>query len=792
MTDRQSTPPGHHLRPVDPNSGQLVQYDPFQDEAAQDETIDLQELWRSIVKRKWVVISVLVIALVTALLSSVLTVPVYRSTAVVQINHESARILRIEDFEAGPRGWQGVEQFYQTQYEILRSRALAEAVVESEEVWDHPELTGEIRQRSLTGELRALPRRVVDVFRPAPDRAGEPIQVDEEAQQQAAIRRAAGRLRSRLNVAPRDNSRLVNVQVSSFDPQFAARMADAVVREYMASTMQRRYDAGQEAREFLEEQLAEMRIALERSDQALIDFAQESGVADLDERMEMARETLRALNRRLSDAQGDLVQMRAFRRQIENGRGNDIRLVARDERLRDLRNERSELSTEYAALSQRFKDDYPAVVELRSEIDQIEGQIAERREEIINGVLSEYQNLESEVATLQEATDERESRILALNQQAVQYNILQREFQTNRELYDGMLQRMKEIGVAAGVQENNIAMIENALPAGSPYLPNTQRNLAMALMVGLMIGVGLALMLEFLDTTIRRTEDVEKIVGRPVVGLVPMVKLRERKQKDQDKAPGRRKVDDRTVSHYSQLHPKSAVSEAFRSLRTSLMFSTPEGMPKTLLFTSPGPGDGKTTNAINLATVMAQNGSRVLLIDADLRKPRMHRDFNIPHAPGLTNRIAGANADDSSSSAIVPTSVEGLFVMPSGNQAPNPAELLSSERMTRIINMASRAFDHVIIETAPILGLADSLVLARAVDGVIMVTASGKTTKDSIKASTRRMQQVQAPLLGVVMNQVDMDSPDYAYYSAYYYNYSADDEPAEKKGLLQKALGRTA
>ena len=206
----------------------------------------------------------------------------------------------------------------------------------------------------------------------------------------------------------------------------------------------------------------------------------------------------------------------------------------------------------------------------------------------------------------------------------------------------------------------------------------------------------------------------------------------------------------------------------------------------------PGPGDGKTTTAINLATVMAQNGSRVLLIDADLRKPRLHRDFGKPQSPGLTNRIAGNSSEGNEAASIVTTDVEGLFLMPSGNQAPNPAELLSSDRMTRIIAMNARAFDHVIIDTAPILGLADSMVLSRLVDGVIVVTSAGKTPKESIKTSMRRLTQVRAPLIGVVLNAVDLESPDYAYYSSYYYNYESDDDSADDSEAGEKAGRRKA
>ena len=649
-------------------------------------------------------------------------------------------------------------------------------------------MTGQIRQRSLIGELQSLPGVISGLFTSGERSSGGNGVDGSESGRERAIRSAAATLRGRINVSPVEESNLVRLSVSAFDPQFAARMANAVVEEYTRSTMQRRFEAGTQAREFLEDQLQEMRISIERADQALLDFAQRNQVADLEQRIEMATNTLEDLNARLSTVETELVKLSSYKNMIDRGQAADITLVNQSDEIRQLRQQRAQMATEYASLSQRFKEDYPTLVELRNQMDAISDQIAEERSLAIRNILSRYNSLTAEAESLREAIEQREGSILALNQQGVQYNILKRDFETNRELYDGLLQRMKEIGVAAGVQENNIAIIDEALPPGGPFKPNLGRNATIAIAVGLIIGIALALVLEFFDSTVHRTEDLEALSGRPVLGLVPVVKSREMREDNKDFA-----LPDRAVGHYSARFPKSSVSEAFRSLRTSLMFSTPEGMPSTILITSPGPGDGKTTTAINLATVMAQNGSRVLLIDADLRKPRMHRDFGKPQSPGLTNRIAGKNSESAETSAILPTDVDGLFVMPSGNSAPNPAELLSSERMSKIIAMNARAFDHVIIDTAPVLGLADSMVLSRLVDGVILVASAGQTPKDSIKSSIRRMAQVRAPVLGMVLNSVDLESPDYAYYSSYYYNYESDED-AEQSGKRgkRKALVRTA
>ena len=782
MTDSTSKEgSGRHLRPVSSKSAELVPFEPRNTLVEVQDGLDLLEYWRAIVKRKWVVIAVVAIFLVTSVLTTSLTVPVYRSSVVLQINHETPQILGIRDFEAGPRSWQAVEQFYTTQFEILRGRALAEAVVRREGVENHPELTGQIRQRDLMQEIRSLPSTVRASLRARQ----QPVNISTQTSPQSseiAVRRAGAILRSRISVTPMRNSRLVHVGVSSFDPEFAARMANAVAEEYIRTSMQRRYDAGTEAREFLQDQLGEMRIALERADQALSDFAQDNRIANLSERLDLSSAGLRRLNAQLNDVQAELVRYGTYRQQIQRGQADFLEPVRSNPTIVRLREQLTELSTEHSTLSQRFMDDYPALVDLRSRMASIEDQIRDEQTAELRAINGRYANLLAQQESLERAIEQAESNILALNQRSVQYNILRREFETNRELYDGLLQRMKEIGVAAGVRENNIAIVENATPIWRPYLPNWSRNLSRALLLGLVAGVALALLLDFLDTTIRRTEDLERLTGKPVLGLIPKVKDRDLKESD------RRSLNpDRAVGHFSARHPKSSVSEAFRSLRTSLMFSTPKGMPKTILITSPGPGDGKTTTAINLATVMAQNGARVLMIDADLRKPRLHRDFGKPQSPGLTNRIARVGAGAANQSAIVATDVKRLFLMPSGGKAPNPAELLSSARMNKIIEMAGRVFDYIVIDTAPILGLADSMVLSRQVDGVIMVTSAGRTSKDGIKAGIKRMAQVQAPLLGVVLNSVDLASPDYAYYSAYYYNYDGDkleDKP--------KALGKIA
>ncbi len=769
---------GHLLRPVSGDGGRVKPFAPENWTVEDDDSIDLREYWRILSKRRSLILSVLATVVVVTLAATLLMLPEYRATVTLQINPEGSRILGYEDFESSFSGNAGIQQFLTTQHGILGSRSLAEAVVRSQGLADHPEFTGETRQRSVLAEVRALAGLLVGTVQSSGGRPDlDSGLVGAEVLADRRIQQATRRLQDRIEVQPERNSQLVHVSFVSFDPEFSAQIANAVVREYIEGTMQRRYDAGSEARRFLQDQLQAMRIELERSDWELADFARRVRVSDLAANQEMAREGLRSLNERLENVREELVQLAGWRELAQRGRLDHLDPVVNSPTIAELQKRLLDASTEYAVLSERFLDDYPTVAEVLRRMELLRAEMAAERQRIADGILGRFETLRAQEAALEQAIAEREERIMALNEQAVQFNILRREHETNRELYDGLLQRMKEIGVAAGVRESNVAVIDAARVPGGVFRPVLTKNLAIASMLGLMFGVGLALLLEFLDRTVRHADDVERLVELPVMGLVPLASGHHG-----GGAPPHLPVSQNALSHCSARRPDSPVSEAFRSLRTSLMFSTPEGMPRTVLVTSTTQGEGKSTTTANLATVIAQNGARVLLIDADLRRPVLHRDFALPRAPGLTNAIArfepGSGLDRS---LIRETEVEGLSVLAAGPATPKPTELLSSNRLARVIAECRELFDHVIIDAPPILGLADAVALSRMVEGVIVVVAAGQTGKENFRGAVRRLQQVQAPLLGVVLNRVDLNSPDYAYCSSDYYGYqeapAAPDAP---------------
>jgi capsular exopolysaccharide synthesis family protein len=784
MTEGQDKNSGQrHLQPVTPSNQQLAPYDPLLHSTQEsDEVINLHELWIVFLKRKWTVISIALIFLVGAFLATTLTIPEYRATAQVQISPQQTQVLGFGEFDFSQRAGRVFDEYRATQLQLLRSTDLNRRVVREADLFEYPELRGEIRQRSVTGELRILLGTIINSVRNMfSDPALEPTS-PEEAVERDPVPLAAAILRSRIQVQPIPETHLVNISVTGFDPRFTAHAANALVAEYIQDSMRRRLDAGGDAREFLSEELSDMRITLERSDQALMDFARENQIADLSETQNTQQRALQQLSARLSEVQRELVQVNAWQQLIDQGRISSLEPVTNSDAIRELDSRLLEARTRLRQLRTQFNDTVPEVREAQSLLAGLEEERRQRIERIVQEVQGRRDSLLAEQDSLRDAVREQENAILTLNERSVQYNILRREFETSRELYDGLLQRMKEIGIASGVQENNIAVVEPARVPGAPFRPNMPRSLLMGLALGLAAGLGLALMLEFLDRTVRTVEDLERLVDRPVLGMVPLVKMRGRDGIKRRKRPKVVEKPEESISHYSAIHTASAVSEAFRSLRTSLSFSTAQGMPRVLMVTSSMVGEGKTTNAINLGTVLAQNGSRVLLMDADLRKPRVHREFNRPRSPGLTNRIANFETISEENGTICPTHVAGLFIMPAGHTTPNPAELLNSPRLAKVIESCRRVFDYIIIDAPPILGLADSLILSRQVDGVVLVVKAGETTRENFKISMKRMGQVQAPVLGMVLNGVDLESPQYAYYASYYYNYQEEEDLESSTG----------
>lgn len=720
-----------------------------------DDEINLFELWLTIRKYKWVIISFTALIVGTTIVSTSLMLPVYKATATIQIDEERPKILSYQDIEGATNNPLGHKNFYATQYQILQSRSLAGTVIDKLDLLQNPEINGTTSQKGIMAGVNQL---ISVVSNAVADEPGTKRVITSKEERDKAI----DRFLARLTISPVSDSKLVNVSFQSFDPMLAKLVTSTLVDVYIHSNLQRHYDASSEAREFLKDQLDKMKINLERADQSLQDFAKKHGIADHEVRMELANNKLARLEEKLVDVQNQKVELGIKRDQINAGNGHVLPEVMSSGLINTLQGELVQLRAEYSELLGQLKPRYPRMIKLRQRIEQLEQQNNAEKEHILESIISRYEALVQEEKQIKAGIEKQENELLTLNQGVIQYNILKREVETNKELYSGLLQRMKEIGVAGGVRENNVAIIDEASTPMEPFAPNMKFNAIIALILGACGGTGLAFFFRFLDNTVRRPEDIEELVGLPTMGLIPANKGRNRLRT--------RSLSDKELAFFSINHRQSDISESYRALRTSLMFSTlNEGMPKTLLVTSTIPGEGKTTTACNLASVLTQNGERTLLIDADLRRARLHEYFDKSRIPGLTQRIM--RRDLPMANYVHETNIKNLFVITSGTIPLNPTEILGPKWISKLLERFSEIFDHVIIDSAPVMGLADALVLSRSVGGVLMVTASGQTTKEALKHSIRRLRQVNAPLLGIVLNKVDLESPEYSYYgNNYYYN----------------------
>jgi capsular exopolysaccharide synthesis family protein len=398
---------------------------------------------------------------------------------------------------------------------------------------------------------------------------------------------------------------------------------------------------------------------------------------------------------------------------------------------------------------------------------------------IVGGIRNDYELSLRRETLLRHAFDQQKAKVMEMKEQSIQYNILKREADTNRELYKGLLQRMKEAGVSAGLTVSNIQVVDQAEIPTRPYKPNRQLNLLLAAVVGLFLGVGLAFFFEYLDNTVKTPEDVEQLIRLPSFGMVPEISY-ERKRRLEKGASY-------PVELITHGHPKSMLSEAYRNIRTSILLSFSEKPPKKIVITSPNPSEGKTTTVINTAVALSQTGAKVLIIDGDMRHPRIHKIFNQENGAGLSNFLSGNAPLDS---IIKQTQVPNLYYIPCGPIPPNPSELVGSNLFKEMIKVLGNKFDHVVLDSPPALGFADSTILSTCVDGVVLVVLGGKTPRETLQRAKEILHQVNAKILGVVVNRVDIRRSDYGYYYYRHHYYYGDN--GKKKQLPYSSEGDSA
>jgi capsular exopolysaccharide synthesis family protein len=715
----------------------------------EEKEVHLRDYWKVIWKRRWTVLALFLIVLIATAVATFTMKPIYRGTTSIQINKENPQVMDFKEIFS-VNMWD--LDYYQTQYKILESRTLAKRVIQNLKLPEHPDFQPNPVTPFQQWKSNIL-KPISNLFTSSKKNIASEKDSSETKKETALV----DQFLSKLKVEPIRNSRLVKVHFDSYYPELSAKVPNVLATSYIQQSVENRFIAVEQIREWLTKQLEDLKAKVERADEALQTFGSKHDIVSLEEKENVTMQRLTELNETLTKAESERMAKEALFKQSKDKHFDALPSILENKLVMDLKQAYIQLEAQYMKLSETFKPEYPEMVRLKNQMQSIQRRMDAEINRIIAGIKNDYESSLRRESLIRQAFDQQKAKVMHMKEQGIQYNILKREADTNKELYKGLLQRMKEAGVSAGLTVSNIQVVDQAeIPTG-PYKPNKKLNLLLAAVVGLFLGIGLAFFFEYLDNTVKSPEEVEQLIRLPSFGMVPEISYERKKRLE--------KGVSLPVELITHGHPKSVLSEAYRNIRTSILLSFSEKPPKKIVITSPNPGEGKTTTVINTAIALSQTGAKVLIIDGDMRHPRVHKIFNEENGAGLSNFLSGNAPLDS---VIKKTEVPNLYYIPSGPIPPNPSELIGSNLFKEMIKVLGNRFDHIILDSPPALGFADSIILSTTVDGVILVVLGGKTPRETLQRTKEILQQVNAKILGVIINRVDIHRGEYGYY---YYRY---------------------
>ncbi len=732
------------------------QPDPIGPDSDAGASLDLHAIWRTVVRRRWLIAPFFAAVVLIVTVLTIRQVKIYDAVCTIIIDVSAPRILERESVQdvvdTGTGSYWYSREYYETQYKVLTSRSVAERVSEKLQLSSNErfmEVPAGAGKDERTGRLRGL----------------DPV----------------AKLQSNVRIEPVKDSRMVRIRYEDADPRLAASIANAFADAYISENLSVRSSTTQSASEWLEGQLGELERKLEVSGKALFEFKRSHDIVatSWEDRQSMISQRLTTTNDALTRARVRRAELQARNEEMrtmedllakESVEVEALPPVATNQAIQLLKVRYVDALTDCADLRTRYLEGHPKVLACDRRQGIARQALTGEIRTALEASKKEYQEVIKTERNLSALLEESKSDAFGLNQFERDYLELKRGYDNNQRLYEMVLKRLKDTGVTGMIQASNVRILDRAMPSSQPVRPNVVRNLLLAIFFGLLGGVALAFSAEYVDRTITSQQQVEERLGLTFLGIVPTI------ERNRDGSP---------QDLFVHTAPKSPVAECVRAVRTNLLFMSPEKPLRTIMVTSSGPQEGKTTTATSLAITMAGSGNRVLLVDADMRRPRIHRIFGVANQAGLSSLILG---EGTLAEAVKATSVDNLAVLPCGPIPPNPAELLHTAAFQRLLGEIATSFDRVIIDSPPVGVVADAVVMATHVDGTLVVLKAGKTNRDVARQAVKQLRDVKAPVFGAVLNDLDLNDQKYGQYSYYYqYGYYYGDSKQKQKPGAQSA-----
>ncbi len=728
----------------------------------QDSNIHLRDYLHVVLKHRYKALQFFAIISALTLIVTFSTTPIYVATTKVLIEKSEPANLSLNPYYMSYD-----PDFSETQFQLIKSFSVAQRVVK---MLGLGRRTNALEQKEagtniITGTydwFRSLISTVLHIggVKPVPA-PPEPETARLLPDDPLRVYKQAKMISGSITVSPVKNSKIVNISVSSPDPKMAALVVNTVAQAYTDEVLDIRMGSSQYALKWLTEKADEERERLNRTEKALQEYMRDKDIATLENRVTMVPE-------RMSEIAIKLAQSETKRKELETlyaavkgyaadpEGADEIPAIAADPVMQSLRAQILKAEQTVGELSQRYGQRHPAMVTAMGDLNVLRDKKREQIRRVVATIKNEYEIARSGEDSLRRLAGQAKAETLSLGEKFVQYGVLKREAETSRELFDAIVKRIKEQGITQDIKTVTVWVVEKAEVPSRPTKPNIFRNILLGLAIGMIGGIGLTFFVEYLDNTVKSADDVESRFNVPVLGIIELL----------DKQKG-------MAEDIVMREPHTNITENYRAVRTSIMLSTADKPPKHILVTSIAPQEGKTTTAVNLGAILAQSGHNVLLIDSDLRRPRLRRIFGIESETGLSTYLAGT----SNIEYFIPEGIEHLQVIPSGPVPPNPAELISSRHLQDLVASLEERFDFIIWDSPPLFAAAESLVLSKMVSGTILVTRAGKTTYKELERGIKSIRDIEARVLGIVINGLNIkESMRYNYNYRYYTYYGSHEK----------------